>query len=269
MADSTLRRVRVRLAVAGRVLTATGRMEMADRKKGNLTAEMICVLDELNERQAGKSRSMSRMRAWRFTVRMSYFMKRLMDIVLSFLALVLLLPLFLVLALLIAATSPGPVFFVQVRVGRYGRHFRFYKFRSMYVDAEKRKAELLARNQSADGVIFKMKKDPRCTPVGRFLRRTSLDELPQFFNVLLGDMSLVGPRPPLPEEVRQYTLEERKRLNIKPGITCLWQVRGRSDIPFREQVELDKEYIRSCSLWHDIVILLKTVPAILSGKGAY
>ena len=212
LTDPALRRIHVRIAAAGQMLTVTGRMEMADRKKGNLTAEMICVLDELNERQAGKSRSMSRMRAWRFTVRMSYFMKRLMDIVLSFLALVLLLPLFLVLALLIAATSPGPVFFVQVRVGRHGRHFRFYKFRSMYVDAEKRKAELLARNQSADGVIFKMKKDPRCTPVGRFLRRTSLDELPQFFNVLLGDMSLVGPRPPLPEEVSQYTLEERKRL---------------------------------------------------------
>ena len=242
---------------------------MADRKKENLSAEMICVLDELNERQADRGRSISRMRAWRFTVRMSYFMKRSMDIVLSVIALVLLLPLFIVLAILIAATSPGPVFFVQIRVGQFGRHFRFYKFRSMYIDAEKRKEELLKSNQSGDGVIFKMKKDPRCTAVGRFLRRTSLDELPQFFNVLLGDMSLVGPRPPLPSEVCQYTLEERKRLNVKPGITCLWQVQGRSDIPFRKQVELDKEYIKSRTLWRDIVILLKTVPAILSGKGAY
>ena len=183
--------------------------------------------------------------------------------------LVVLSPVFVAVALAVKLTSRGPVFFAQTRVGRYGRHFRFYKFRSMHVDAEARKAALLARNESADGVIFKMKDDPRVTRVGRFLRRSSLDELPQLFNVLLGDMSLVGPRPPVPAEVRAYTLEDRKRLNAIPGITGPWQVSGRSDIPFHRQVQLDKDYIRSHSLWNDVKILLKTVPAILSGRGAY
>ena len=114
-----------------------------------------------------------------------------------------------------------------------------------------------------------MKHDPRITPIGRIIRKTSIDELPQFFNVLFGDMSLVGPRPPLPAEVQQYTLEDRKRLNVKPGLTCLWQIRGRSDIPFKEQVKLDKEYIQSNSLWQDLKILIQTIPAIISGKGAY
>ena len=114
-----------------------------------------------------------------------------------------------------------------------------------------------------------MKNDPRITPVGRILRKTSMDELPQLLNVFLGDMSLVGPRPPIPSEVQQYSLEDRKRLNVKPGITCLWQVSGRSDIPFKQQVELDKEYIRSQSLWKDLLVLLRTIPAILSGRGAY
>ncbi len=139
----------------------------------------------------------------------------------------------------------------------------------MYMDAEQRKNELLKRNESADGVIFKMKKDPRITPVGRVLRKSSMDELPQLFNVLLGDMSLVGPRPPLPQEVMKYSLEDRKRLNVIPGLTCLWQISGRSDIPFNRQVELDKEYIHSRGIRKDLVILLKTVPAILTGRGAY
>ena len=134
---------------------------------------------------------------------------------------------------------------------------------------KKRKAELLSKNQSADGVIFKMKDDPRITPIGRILRKTSMDELPQFLNVLFGDMSLVGPRPPVPSEVMQYSLEARKRLNVQPGLTCLWQVSGRSDIPFKEQVSLDKQYIGSRSLKLDLLILLRTIPAILSGKGAY
>ena len=139
----------------------------------------------------------------------------------------------------------------------------------MYMDAEKRKSELLERNESAGGVIFKMRNDPRITPVGRILRKTSTDELPQLFNVLLGDMSLVGPRPPLPREVMEYSLEDRKRLNVMPGLTCLWQISGRSNIPFDRQVELDKEYIQSHGIRKDLVILLKTVPAILTGRGAY
>ena len=139
----------------------------------------------------------------------------------------------------------------------------------MRQDAEALKESLAAQNESKDGVIFKMKDDPRITKVGRFLRRTSLDELPQLWNVFVGDMSLVGPRPPVPKEVQQYTLEDRKRLDVIPGITCLWQIGGRSDIPVHEQVRLDKEYIRSRGFWKDLAILLKTVPAIVGGKGAY
>jgi len=127
----------------------------------------------------------------------------------------------------------------------------------------------MSQNESKDGVIFKMKKDPRITRSGRILRKFSIDELPQLWNVLKGDMSLVGPRPPLPAEVALYTLEDRKRLNVIPGLTCLWQIRGRSDIPFEEQVRLDKEYIRTRGIWNDLKILIKTPAAILSGRGAY
>jgi lipopolysaccharide/colanic/teichoic acid biosynthesis glycosyltransferase len=210
-----------------------------------------------------------RMLLWHITIRASYAFKRLMDIVLSIAAIILGSPVFLLAALLVKLTSPGPIIFWQVRVGRFGRHFKFYKFRSMYIDAEARKAELLKHNESGDGVIFKMKRDPRITPVGRFIRKFSIDELPQLFNVLLGDMSLVGPRPPLPSEVRTYTLEDRKRLNITPGITCIWQVSGRSELPFSKQIALDKEYISSRSAWKDFLILLKTIPAILTGRGAW
>ena len=210
-----------------------------------------------------------RMVLWHITIRGSVAFKRFMDILLSIMAIILGSPVFLITALLVKLTSPGPIIFSQVRVGRFGRHFKFYKFRSMYIDAEARKAELLKLNESGDGVIFKMKHDPRITPIGRFIRKFSIDELPQLFNVILGDMSLVGPRPPLPSEVRTYSLEERKRLNITPGITCLWQVSGRSELPFSKQIALDKEYISSRSAWKDFLILLKTVPAILTGKGAW
>jgi lipopolysaccharide/colanic/teichoic acid biosynthesis glycosyltransferase len=144
-----------------------------------------------------------------------------------------------------------------------------YKFRSMYIDAEARKAALAKNNEMDGGVIFKMKHDPRITRVGRYIRRASIDELPQLWNVLKGDMSLVGPRPPVPSEVSQYTLSDRRRLEAKPGITCVWQVSGRSDIPFEQQVELDFAYIESQSLWMDIKLLLKTIPAVLLGRGAY
>ena len=210
-----------------------------------------------------------RMLLWHSTIRSSACFKRLMDIILAMTAIICGSPVFLLTALLVKITSPGPIIFSQIRVGRYGRHFKFYKFRSMYIDAEARKAELMQHNESVDGVIFKMKHDPRITPVGRFIRKFSIDELPQLFNVLFGDMSLVGPRPPLPSEVRTYTLEERKRLNITPGITCLWQVSGRSELPFSKQIALDKEYIASRSVWKDFLILLKTIPAILTGRGAW
>jgi len=232
-------------------------------------ADLEGLIRELASRTRGNTRRSLRLRAWKMTVAGSYAIKRTMDILGSLVGMILLLPVYLGIAAAVKLTSPGPVIFSQIRVGRYGRHFRFYKFRSMYIDAEARKAELMAQNESKDGVIFKMKDDPRITKVGKLLRRTSLDELPQLWNVFIGDMSLVGPRPPVPKEVQEYTLEDRKRLDVIPGITCLWQIMGRSEIPFKEQVRLDKEYILAPSVWKDIVILLKTVPAILGGKGAY
>ena len=232
-------------------------------------ADLDKLVRELASRKHGNRRRSMRLRAWKLTVYSSYVAKRLIDIAGSLCGLILFSPLFLAIAIAVKLTSPGPVIFSQVRVGRYGRHFKFYKFRSMYIDAEDRKKELLAKNESKDGVIFKIKDDPRITKVGKFLRRTSLDEMPQLWNVFIGDMSLVGPRPPVPSEVAEYTLEDRKRLDVIPGITCLWQIKGRSEIPFNEQVRLDKEYILAPGIWKDVVILLKTIPAIIGGKGAY
>jgi len=239
---------------------------LLDRTKD---ADLDQLVRELASRSHGNRRRSFRLKAWRLTVRCSYAAKRLIDVTGSLVGMVLLSPLLLGIALAVKLTSPGPVIFSQVRVGRYGRHFRFYKFRSMYIDAEARKAELLSKNESKDGVIFKMKDDPRITRIGKFLRRTSLDEMPQLWNVFIGDMSLVGPRPPVPSEVAEYTLEDRKRLDVIPGITCLWQIKGRSEIPFNEQVRLDKEYILAPGFWKDVKILLKTIPAIIGGKGAY
>lgn len=206
---------------------------------------------------------------WNTTVKLSHRIKRLIDVVASFLLLMVLSPLLILVIIWLKLDSEGPIIYRQTRVGLNGRHFNFYKFRSMYVDADERRKALLAKNESADGVIFKMKNDPRITRCGRWIRRFSIDELPQILNVLVGDMSLVGPRPPLPSEVALYSLEDRKRLQVIPGLTCLWQISGRSDIPFQKQVLLDKQYIRSRSLWTDFVILLKTIPAVLTGKGAY
>ncbi len=239
---------------------------LLDRTKD---ADLDQLVRELSSRTCGNRRRSLRLKAWKTTIYAAYAVKRLADIAVSGLGMILLSPLFLAIALAVKASSPGPVFFTQVRVGRYGRHFNFYKFRSMRQNAEQQKEGLLAQNESKDGVIFKMKDDPRITRVGKFLRRTSLDELPQLWNVFIGDMSLVGPRPPVPSEVEKYTLEDRKRLDVIPGLTCLWQIKGRSDIPFKEQVRLDKEYILASSVWKDIVILLKTIPAIIGGKGAY
>ncbi len=206
---------------------------------------------------------------WRLTVKLAYFLKHFFDFTGACILLILISPIFILTAVLIKTTSAGPIIFTQIRVGKDGRHFKFYKFRSMKMNAEKLKDELEKHNESQDGVIFKMKRDPRITFVGRIIRKFSIDELPQLFNVLTNDMSMVGPRPPLPSEVVNYTLEQRKRLHIKPGITCLWQISGRSDISFKEQVELDKQYIGSRSIWRDFVILLKTIPAVITGRGAY
>ena len=163
----------------------------------------------------------------------------------------------------------GPSIFAQTRVGRFGREFKMFKFRSMRPDAEKLLAGLLAANQHQKGVTFKIKDDPRVTSIGRWLRRYSLDELPQFYNVFRGDMSLVGPRPPVPREVALYTLADRRRLSVKPGITCIWQISGRAEIDFPGQVRLDVNYIESQSLGQDIKILAKTPKAVVFGSGAY
>ncbi|MBG0561575.1 sugar transferase [Actinoplanes aureus] len=177
-------------------------------------------------------------------------------------------PVLLSVALCVGLTSRGPVLFRQVRVGRDGRHFRMFKFRSMYVDAEARLHELRHLNEH-DGVLFKIRDDPRVTPVGRWLRRFSLDELPQLLNVLSGQMSLVGPRPPLPTEVAAYADDVRRRLAVKPGMTGLWQVSGRSDLSWEEAVRLDLRYVENWSLSLDLVILLRTVTAVARSSGAY
>jgi exopolysaccharide biosynthesis polyprenyl glycosylphosphotransferase len=196
-------------------------------------------------------------------------LKRVIDIVWSALLLIVCAPFFLLIAILVKLEDGGPVFFAQRRVGQFGREFKMYKIRSMCLDAEQRLKDLLARNQHKDGVTFKIKDDPRITRVGKWLRKFSFDELPQLYNVLKGDMSLVGPRPPIPAEVEKYSLADRRRLAIKPGITCIWQISGRAEIDFSGQVQLDVNYIETLSLWTDLRILARTVPAVLSGKGAY
>lgn len=200
----------------------------------------------------------------------SFQLKRQLDIVIAGMGLLVLLPFFPLVALLIKASSPGPVFFRQERVGLCGWHFKLWKLRTMYVDAEKRMKELEHLNEQSDGVMFKMKNDPRITPIGRFLRRTSIDELPQLLNVLSGEMSLVGPRPLAVRDFERTGLQHRERLKVLPGITGAWQVAGRSDIEtFDEVALLDEEYIRSWSLSLDLHIIAKTFFVVLFGRGAY
>jgi exopolysaccharide biosynthesis polyprenyl glycosylphosphotransferase len=193
--------------------------------------------------------------------------KRIMDVTISLLLLLMLLPIFCIISILIRTGSDGPIFFRQQRVGYNGRTFTLFKFRTMVKDAEKLKDTLKDRNEM-DGPVFKMKDDPRVTGIGAILRRTSLDELPQLINVLKGDMSLVGPRPPVPPEVAQYALPDRRRLSMKPGITGIWQVSGRNNIPFSRWMEMDREYIDHWSLWLDLKILFRTIPVVLKREGA-
>jgi exopolysaccharide biosynthesis polyprenyl glycosylphosphotransferase len=196
------------------------------------------------------------------------FFKRVIDIAISAMALTLLSPLFLVLAVLVKIASAGPVFYRQTRCGLGGRRFTLLKFRSMIDNADEMLPHLEGLNE-VDGPVFKMRNDPRCTAVGRWMRMFSLDELPQLWNVLRGDMSLVGPRPPLPHEVEQYEGWQRRRLRIRPGLTCLWALEGRSRLEFDRWVQLDLLYIDNWSMWLDFKILLKTIPAVISGKGAH
>lgn len=201
------------------------------------------------------------------TDEVALLLKRAFDVVTSAVALLVFSPVILITAAAIRLESPGPIFFRQVRVGKNGRPFRMYKFRSMRVDAEERLASLRLQNE-ASGPVFKMRNDPRVTRVGAFIRRRSIDELPQFLNVLSGEMSVVGPRPPVPAEVRQYERWQRRRLSVKPGITCTWQVSGRSDISFDRWMELDLAYIDGWSLWRDVQICFQTIPAVLTSRGA-
>jgi exopolysaccharide biosynthesis polyprenyl glycosylphosphotransferase len=209
-----------------------------------------------------------RLLTWVIRTKIRANLKRGLDIILASAALLVFSPVFIFISIAIKLDSKGPVFFKQERIGKWGKSFYCYKFRSMYRDAEIRKAELMAVNE-ADEIVFKMKDDPRITRVGRFIRKASIDELPQLLNVIKGEMSLVGPRPPVPIEVVQYEFETMFRLDAVPGITGLQQVSGRSDLSFKRWVELDLQYIAEQSLMKDIEILLKTIPAVLSGKGAY
>ena len=194
--------------------------------------------------------------------------KRALDLALGTAALLLALPVIGVAAIAIKLDSKGPVFHGAVRVGREGRKFAFLKLRSMRAGAEEQRGLLLHRNE-ARGPAFKLRDDPRVTRVGRVLRKLSLDELPQLLHVLQGHMSLVGPRPPFPEEVERYEPWMRRRLSVRPGLTCLWQIRGRSDLSFDEWMRFDLEYVDRISLWLDLKILALTVPAVLSARGAY
>lgn len=218
------------------------------------------------------NRLIETLQRWRWKAKISSLTiaKRTVDLAVVVPMLLVLLPLFAILALAIKLHDRGPVLFWQSRVGKGGREFPFPKFRSMCVNAEEVKKQLAAQNQHGqDGVTFKMKRDPRITPIGRFIRRFSLDELPQLWCVLKGDMTLVGPRPPVPSETARYDMVDRHRLSVVPGLTCIWQVSGRSEIPFEQQVEMDIEYIQQRSLGTDLKLLAKTVPAVVRGRGAY
>lgn len=196
-----------------------------------------------------------------------FFIKRIIDLIFSILGIILLSPIMLITAIAIKIESKGPVIFSQIRVGKDGKHFKMYKFRSMVQNAEELKEKLLSQNEMS-GPMFKMKEDPRITKVGKFIRKTSIDELPQLFNVIKGDMSLVGPRPNLPKEVAQFSEYHKLKLKAKPGLTCYWQVMGRSSIGFEEWMELDIKYIRERSIWLDLKLIFRTFFVLFGDKNA-
>ena len=239
------------------------------RKRDDKAARMLEIYANQSFRSVRSAQRMrSRLLIWAIRNKIQANLKRVFDFTVAVISLIFAAPFMAGVALLIKLDSPGPVFFKQTRVGKWGKVFSCYKFRSMHIDAEERKAELMALNE-ADGVVFKMKNDPRVTRVGRIIRKLSIDELPQLINVLKGEMSLVGPRPPVPSEVSQYKFEHIRRLESIPGITGLQQVSGRSNLDFKRWVELDLEYIAEQSLMKDVEILLRTIPAVLFSKGAY
>ena len=206
---------------------------------------------------------------WNLRPHLSAASKRCIDITGALCGLILLSPVFLLTAIAIAVSSKGPVIYWQERTGRHGHTFQFPKFRSMRVHTAAERQALESKNQHGKSITFKLRDDPRITRVGRWIRKTSIDELPQLWCVLKGDMSLVGPRPPLVSEVERYVSKDRSRLSVRPGLTCLWQISGRSDLAFDEQLRLDQLYIENQSVWLDLKILALTIPAVISGKGAY
>jgi exopolysaccharide biosynthesis polyprenyl glycosylphosphotransferase len=229
---------------------------------------MLLAVSGMEEKAVQKD-TLSYERVYIHDTRAYLLIKRLIDILGALFGLILLSPLFLIISIIIKLDdSSGTVFFKQKRIGKDGKEFYMYKFRSMVANAEELKTSLLDKNE-ANGPVFKIKDDPRVTKIGKFIRRTSIDELPQLINVLKGEMSLVGPRPPLPEEVKQYGTYERQRLSVIPGLTCYWQVSGRSNIGFDEWVRLDIKYINERNLWVDIKLILKTVLVLFGSKGAY
>lgn len=228
------------------------------------------VLPQVAGRRASQLKAALKRMQWKVCINSLRILKRSLDLCVVVPALLLLLPLFGVVALCIYLHDRGPVIYRQKRVGARGREFDFPKFRSMRTNSGAVREELASQNQHGnDAITFKMKHDPRITPFGRLIRRFSIDELPQLWCVLRGDMTLVGPRPPLPSEVALYTLRDRERLIVTPGLTCIWQVSGRSEIPFHLQVEMDIDYIHQRSIWTDLKLLAKTVPAVILGKGSY
>jgi exopolysaccharide biosynthesis polyprenyl glycosylphosphotransferase len=251
-------------AAAAEIVRRAQQMRVAVRVVPDHIEEPLAILDTGS---IGMIPLLTYKERWQHPSEIPY--KRLFDVAASAVSLVLLAPVFAVIAVLVKLDSPGPVFFAQKRTGLKARPFDFYKFRSMVKEAEQLKPHLRDKNEIADGVIFKIRNDPRVTKIGRFLRRYSLDELPQLFNVLKGDMSLVGPRPPLPGEVSEYEDTHMGRLSIRPGITGLSQIRGRSDLSFSRWVKWDLWYVNHWSLWLDLKIIWWTIPVVLKGKGAY
>lgn len=241
-------------------------------RDNQLDPKAVRMLEIFAEERFQRSRSNQRIRMrmliWVIRTKIVRRLKRSFDVSVAAATIAVTSPIMLATIVAIKLESPGPVLFRQVRVGKDGEHFGCYKFRSMHTDAEARKAELMAKNE-ADGPVFKMKDDPRVTRVGRIIRKLSIDELPQLFNVVKGEMSLVGPRPAVPSEVDHYTYEQIGRLHAVPGITGLQQVSGRSNLDFKRWVELDLQYIAEQSIWKDIEILIKTIPAVLFSRGAY
>lgn len=246
---------------------------MSDRRVKDELDEKAARMLEIYARQSFKNvRAIQQLRLrlvlWVIRNKIKLSLKRALDLTGGGLLLLVTAPIMFITAVLIKLESSGPILFQQERVGMWGEPFICYKFRSMYLDAEDRKAALMENNE-ADGPVFKIKNDPRITRVGRVIRKLSIDELPQIMNVLKGDMSLVGPRPAVPKEVAQYEFDYLGRLGAVPGITGLQQVSGRSDLDFKRWVELDLQYISEQSLLKDIEILLKTIPAVVTGRGAY